>query len=416
MTDVVVIGAGAGGIIAAWRAASLGAKTLLLEKTTRIGTKILISGGGKCNITHDGPMEDVLRAFRPAEARFIRPACYRFSNSQIVKMLTDRGLRVFTRPDGRIFPVQQTAKDVVRILHSYLEEVGVEIRMQCPVTAIAIENQKVVGVHCDKRFLACSQVVLATGGSSYPNSGTTGDGWPWAKQSGHTIVPILAALAPIRIQNLTHRAGIALREVTLRARQNGKSVGTWRGDLLFTHQGISGPATLGISRIVSEYRRQGTVQLEVDLAADCGPEQLKETFLSYLREFPKRQISTYLEDFLPKNLIEEFCATLPLDPALAVSQIPQKTRNKLLEYLKGWPLGNAQEVVLDKGEVVAGGIALDEMDPKTMRSLKCEGLYCCGEVLDIAGPVGGYNLQAAFATGFVAGESAARDAIPTLNE
>ncbi|HWA82049.1 MAG TPA: NAD(P)/FAD-dependent oxidoreductase, partial [Fimbriimonadaceae bacterium] len=156
--EIVVVGAGAAGIIASWRAAQLGAKVLLLEKNPRIGTKILVSGGGKCNITHDGELEDLLRAFRPAEARFIRPACYRFTNREIVKMLTSRGLEVYTRPDGRIFPVHQTAKDVVAILGSYLAEAGVEVRLSTPVKRIAHEGGHVVGVEVADGLISCPRV------------------------------------------------------------------------------------------------------------------------------------------------------------------------------------------------------------------------------------------------------------------
>ncbi|RYG40376.1 FAD-binding protein, partial [bacterium] len=212
--DVLVIGAGAAGIFAAWRAATEGARTILIEKTPRIGTKILVSGGGKCNIVHDGPIEDVLRAFRPNEARFLRPSVYRHPNETIVRMFTDRGLKTMTREDGRIFPVDATAKDVVNVLRSYLDEAGVDLRLESPCTGLAIEDGRVVGatvgayestgaapklsggygakallretggiVHEGDRAsgtILAGATILATGGSSYPNSGTTGDGWKWA--------------------------------------------------------------------------------------------------------------------------------------------------------------------------------------------------------------------------------------------
>lgn len=409
--DVTVIGAGAGGIVAAWRSASLGARTLLLEKTPRIGTKILISGGGKCNITHDGPIETVLKAFRPNEARFIRPACYRFPNHTIVSMLTDRGLRVYTRPDGRIFPIDQTAKDVAAILRSYLDDAGVELRLECSVEGIEANPKGLFRIRTKHGTVTCGQVVLATGGSSYPNSGTTGDGWPWAAQLGHTIVPVRAALAPILLPTPAEHSGVALRDIILKARGNGKVVDRFRGDLLFTHRGISGPAALEISRAVSEALERGPVSLEVDLLPDLTFEEVGLQIVTWLSEHPKRQVRGYVEGVVPKSLANDLlvAADIPLD--MISAHLPQKARNRLIEILKGWQLGMAQEVWLERGEVVAGGVSLDEVDPQTMRSLGCPGLYLCGEVLDIAGPVGGYNLQAAFATGFVAGETAARDAL-----
>lgn len=409
--DVVVIGAGAGGIMAAWRAAGLGAKTVLLEKTARIGTKILISGGGKCNITHDGPLENVLKAFRPNEARFIRPACYRLTNQQIVDMLTSRGLRVYTRPDGRIFPVDQTAKDVVAILRTYLDEAKVDVRLETRVLDVVRDEIGVAGVKSEVGTISCRHVVLAVGGSSYPSSGTTGDGWPWATRLGHSLAPIRAALAPIVMAGQGERAGIALRDIVLKARAGGKELTRWRGDLLFTHRGISGPTVLGISRMVSEALESGPVTIEVDLAPNETFEELSGRLRAWLGDHPKKLVRGFLDQIVPQRLEEPLLAEAGISPTVIGAHLPQKQRNRLVEVLKGWRLGDVDEVWLDKGEVVAGGVALDEVDPQTMRSLKCPGLYLCGEVLDIAGPVGGYNLQAAFATGYLAGETAAKEAL-----
>lgn len=409
MPDIIVVGAGAAGIIAAWRAARSGAKVLLLEKNVRIGTKILVSGGGKCNITHDGDLQDVLRAFRPNEARFIRPACYRFTNREIVDMLTSRGLEVYTRPDGRIFPVHQTAKDVAAILDSYLREAGVEVKLSTPVRRILAENGHVAGVATDGGNIPCSKVILSVGGSSYPGTGTTGDGYPWVKELGHTLVKVRAALAPIYLEIdetwPDQRAGIALRDVLLKAKQ-GKEIARWRGDLLFTHHGVSGPTVLGVSRIVAERIGDGLISLEVDLAPDLPYEALSAHLSDWIRENPRKTLPTYMEVFVPQRLAGSIAPSAGSAP---VSHLSQKAKNRVVESMKGWTLGAVRAVPLEKGEVVAGGVALDEVDSQTMRSLKCAGLYLCGEILDIAGPVGGYNLQAAFATGFVAGETAVLD-------
>lgn len=410
--DVVVIGAGAAGIIAAWRAASIGARTLLLEKTPRIGTKIRISGGGKCNITHDGPIEELLRAFRPNEARFIRPACYRFTNRQIIEMLTSRGLRVYTRPDGCIFPVDQTAKDVVAILQAYLDEVGVAVRLDCPVSEIVRREGRVVGVEAGGS-IECGRVVLAVGGSSYPASGTTGDGFAWAERLGHSLVRVRAALAPILMSISGQEAlpGVALRSVRLKARSGGKEVARWDGDLLFTHQGVSGPTVLGISRKVAEALEGGPVSLEVDCLPGETFEEMGAAIKTWCGAFPRRKLAGFLDGRAPKAIHPLLLAAAGVAEERTSAQASQKERNRLVEALKGLRLGEVREVWLDRGEVVAGGIPLDEVDPQTMRSRVCPGLYLCGEVLDIAGPVGGYNLQAAFATGYVAGETAARDAL-----
>ena len=412
MPDVVVVGGGAAGIIAAWRAAELGAKVLLLEKTPRLGTKILISGGGKCNITHDGEVEDVLRGFRPNEARFIRPACYRFTNRQIIRMLTSKGLEVYTRPDGRIFPVGQTAKDVVAILKSYLDDAGVTVRLEAPVSGIEGHNGLIKSVTVGGETIPASEVVLSVGGSSYPNSGTTGDGWKWAKALGHTIQKVRAALAPLYLENpRTDRSGVALRDCVLKARLNGKEIARWRGDMLFTHLGVSGPTALGISRMVAEKFGEGEISLDVDLAPDQSHEALTEAIVAWTKVNPKRSIGAFVEDLMPSRLAADLLEDAGINGATLSGQLEKKARNRLVAHIKQWPLGKVRTVPLEKGEVVAGGVSLDEVDPQTMTSLKTRGLFLCGEVMDIAGDVGGYNLQAAFATGYVAGESAAKAAL-----
>lgn len=412
-SDVLVIGAGAAGILAAWRAATLGARVTLLEKNERIGTKILISGGGKCNITHEGAVESLLAAFRANEARFLRPSCHRFTNRDIVDMLTCRGLEVYTRPDGRIFPSHGTAKDVVAILGQYLEEAGVQVKPRSAVSGIEADAQGVSGVRVGDQSLPSRHIVLAVGGSSYPGAGTTGDGWPWARELGHAVVKVRAALAPIFFDAAPPMAwaGVALRDCVLKARQNGKEIARWRGDLLFTHRGVSGPTVLGISRVVAERQREGTVALEADLVPDLTFEQISTATREWAANHPRRSVSAFVEDHAPNRLVDAILAAAAVPPDTTGSYLSRKQQNRLVAVLKGWQMGRVEHVPLEKGEVVAGGVALDEVDPRTMRSRVVRGLYLCGEVLDVAGPVGGYNLQAAFSTGYVAGETAAKDSM-----
>lgn len=441
-----MVGAGAAGIFASLRAAELGRKVLLLEKTPRIGTKILISGGGKCNIAHEGAIEEVLKAFRPNEARFLRSSVYRLPNRAIISFFVERGLEVYTRPDQRVFPVHQTAKDVVQILRDELKRRGVALCLEAPVAGLLMEGGRMRGVRVGepkavaplaaaprsgfgaKALLAdvlstvadeglslqsqdieCPRVVVCVGGSSYPNSGTTGDGYPWMKAAGHSLARVRAALAPIALEadGLPDKAGVALRDVVLKARSGGREAARWRGDLLFTHQGVSGPTVLGISRAVAEQMEKDEAALQVDLAPDSAFEAVQEDLASLGRLHPHRRVSGWLEDLVPARLAPELLARCGIAPEKSFGRLGKKERNRLVETVKGWPLGRVRRVVLEKGECVAGGVPLDEVDPKTMSSLKLRGLYVCGELLDIAGPVGGYNLQAAFSTGWVAGESAA---------
>ena len=410
--DVVVIGAGAAGIVAAMQAAKIGARVTVLEKTPRLGTKILISGGGKCNITHDGSIEHVLKAFRPNEARFLRPSCYKFTNKQIVELLTRRGMNVYTRPDGRIFPVDQTAKDVVAILENYLYESGGTVLKETPAIKISHSEGRITGVITNRGEIPCSQVIVSVGGSSYSNSGTTGDGWPWAEEMGHKLVRRLAALAPLYLKlDWESPSGVALRDCVLKARLNGKEIDRWKGDLLFTHQGLSGPCALGISRVVSENFSNGSVQCEVDITPEKTFEELQADLNQYAERSPKKQLISFTESFMPERIAELIHHISGIDPISPCQRVGKKDRNRLIEHIKMMPLGSVRVVPLEKGEVVAGGVSLDEVDPQTLESLKMKGLYLCGEVLDIAGPVGGYNLQAAWSTGYVAGETAANTAI-----
>jgi|CXWL01.1.fsa_nt_gi predicted Rossmann fold flavoprotein len=421
---VIVVGGGAAGIIAAWRAASLGSKVMLLEKTPRLGTKILISGGGKCNICHDGAIEDVLQAFRQNEARFLRPSVYRFPNTSVLEIFTSRGLEVYTRPDGRVFPVRQTAKEVVGILKSVLDDAGVTVCYETPVAGIKFESGIARSVLSNEIEYEADAIVISTGGSSYPNSGTTGDGWAWVREIGHRPVPIRAALAPIYLNMVppphspssnkegvlsafADMSGIALRDIVAKARCNGKEITRWRGDMLFTHQGISGPCALAISREIAEVFPSKEVSVEVDLRPDLSPEEVGSQVTIWVLANPRRQIGTLLESILPEKLVAWFLEGCQVQATMACASLPKSDRKRIIASLKAWTIGFVRAVPLEKGECVAGGVSLDEVEPQSMLSKFCTNLYLCGEILDIAGPVGGYNLQAAFSTGYVAGESAA---------
>ncbi|MEO7715098.1 MAG: aminoacetone oxidase family FAD-binding enzyme [Capsulimonas sp.] len=413
--EVLIVGGGAAGIIAARRAADSGARVTLLEKNERLGMKILISGGGKCNLTHAGSMEEIRRQFRPNEGRFLKPSFYKFTNNQFLEILHARGLRSYVRPDGRIFPVDPAnAKDVVALLTQYVEEAGVRIRYKAPAAGIDVTDGAVQGVRLeDGSTLRASRVIVCTGGSSFPATGTTGDGWRWLSDIGHTIVPLRAALAPMYLADAhVDWSGVALRDIVLRARagREGKEIGHWPGDLLFTHKGVSGPTALGVSREVAE-RDAGAVTPPSTLEADTIPtrsyEDLHAAFRKELTDNPRRTAASLVAPYVPSRLVDPLLAAAGVAGDTRGSQFPAKALKKLVSTLKGWPLGDVRHVPLERGEVVAGGVSLDEVDPQTMHSKIVSGLYLCGEVLDIAGPVGGYNLQAAWSTGYVAGDSAA---------
>lgn len=413
-----MVGGGAAGMIAAWRAASLGASTRLLEKNARLGLKIHISGGGKCNITHGGEMEPLRRAFAPNEARFLNACFRRFTNEDVLAMMARRGVTVHTRPDGRVFPDSGRAEDVVDALAWHMTEAGVRVQTGVPVTSVAAESGAVTGAWSGGHFFQARTVVICVGGSSYPKTGTTGDGFTWARELGHTIVPLRAALGPIYLADgepgkpgrRADWSGVALRDCVLRARSGGREIARWRDDLLFTHQGISGPTALGISRAVALAMEGGAVTLDLDVLPDTPVETLSARVAESHGTLGRRAVRTLLSEWLPERLVPEALLRADIEPSTPLNQLPRKNRNRLAEELKRWSLGTVRVVPLERGEVTAGGVALEEVDPQTMNSRKVRGLYLAGEILDLAGPVGGYNLQAAFSTGYVAGECAAREA------
>lgn len=411
--DVLVVGGGAAGLIASWRAAVCGARVTLLEKNDRLGMKILISGGGKCNLTHAGAMEEIRAAFRPAEARFLKPAFYRFTNHDFLAILHTAGMQTYIRPDGRIFPVEPgNAKDVVAILEQTVRDAGVRVVTEAAVGGLVVEEGRIAGVRVGEKVRRAERVIVAVGGSSYPATGTTGDGWRWAAEVGHTLVPLRAALAPLYLERVESTwAGVALRDVVLRARTQagGKEYVRWRGDLLFTHKGVSGPCALGVSREIGERMAMGLPGggiLEVDLVPDLSFETLQAEIRTELGGNARKTVGGIVDRYLPDRLASPFMQLVGVETSARGAHLAAKALNRLVNHLKGWPLGGVRSVPLERGEVVAGGVSLEEVDPQTMESRRLPGLLLCGEILDLAGPVGGYNLQAAWSTGYVAGETA----------
>lgn len=397
--------------MAAWRASVLGAPVVLFERNRKPGIKLLISGGGKCNITHAGPIDELLRAFLPAESRFLKPALHRWSNDDMIRLLENAGVKTITREDGRVFPLEGTAKDVVAVLESLLQRNTVTVHLGSPATSIEARDGHITGIVANGQTIPSSHLILATGGASYRKTGTTGDGFRWTEELGHTIVPIRPALAPIALRPplpSTWR-GIALRGGRLSAHTNGRTIASWDDDVLITHEGISGPAALELSRPAAVAAERGDVTLEFDFFPSREFDVLDSELTDLVLSNRGKMIGTLLEAWLPNRIVPGLLGSIGADAAIRGHTLTRDTRRSITRLLKSWTMGTVASIPLDRGEVTAGGIALGEVDPHTMHSRKIRGLYPCGEVLDIAGPVGGYNLQAAFSTGYVAGESAARD-------
>ena len=393
------------------RAGSCSAKVLLLEKNKMPGIKILISGGGKCNITNGSDMQSMLEQFGTNECRFLKYSFHTFTNTQLLDLLRQQGVETYARENGKVFPKSHDAEDVVRALQRLMESAYVEI--QLGISATDVEKHEdgsflvttINGIHKTKK------IIIACGGLSYKKTGTTGDGYAWAKKLGHTIVPLRPALAPIYLSPIPppQWQGTPIRECTLMAICGKKIVAKWNGDVLFTHLGVSGPAALEVSKdAFVEFEQGKLVTMHVDFYPEFSVERLEEKLLTDTSSNANRNVINFAEQLVPQRLAEYVLMQSEINGTKKLHQVKKEERQALAAILKQCPLGTVKEIPLDRGEVTAGGVALNEINPTTMESKLVKGLYFCGEILDIAGPVGGYNLQAAFSTGYVAGEAAVK--------
>lgn len=408
---ILVIGGGGAGLIAAWKAASMGAPVAVLERNAKAALKLLISGGGKCNVTHTGSMDDMGKAFVTREERFLKFAFHSFANDDVRKLLDSRGVPTFVRDDGRVFPVSLHAGDVVEALVGCVRSSGGEMKLNTRVTGILSRAGSVEGVTLEDGSVRSSHVILTTGGASYRKTGTTGDGVSWGAALSHRVVPLRPALAPLRVHPPLPAdwRGVALRGGRLFLVSAGKQIDSWRGDILFTHEGISGPAALGLSRRAALALEEGGVTLRFDFFPGTDFTDLDMQLKGMVSDARGKQIGSILCALLPDRIVPHILGQVQIPASTRGYVLTRAARRSIVGILKGWTIGDLDSLDIDRGEVTAGGISLDEISPRTMASKKVRGLYVAGEVLDIAGPIGGYNLQAAFSTGYVAGMSAAHD-------
>ncbi|MFZ4619414.1 MAG: NAD(P)/FAD-dependent oxidoreductase [Bacteroidota bacterium] len=410
--NIVVIGGGAAGMIASWKAATLGNTVVLLEKNPDPGIKILISGGGKCNITNGSDIRTMLKQFKPNEGRFLKYAFHEFTNTKLLELLNSHGVETYLRENGKVFPVSHNADDVVNAFRQLLTDSGVSLRTQSPVREIFKNPDGSFNIKTSKEILRADKVIVATGGSSYQKTGTTGDGFRWMEKMGHTIVPIRPALTPIVLSPTPPSSwqGTPIRECRLMAVCGNKVISEWNGDVLITHFGISGPAVLEVSRdAFIEFEQNHTVEMCVDFFPELTEEALDEKVIAEIGANPSRSVITLTEQMVPQKLAEYLLVNTSITFLKKLNQLSKTERRALVRMLKRCSLGTVKEIPLDKGEVTAGGVSLSEVETTTMESKLIKNLYLCGEVLDIAGPVGGYNLQAAFSTGYVAGTNAGKN-------
>ena len=407
--QVIVVGGGAAGMMAAGQAAKGGAKVLLLEKKEHLGRKIAISGKGRCNLTNEENVSDFISHY-PGNGRFLHGILREFDNVALREFFAHYGVETKVERGGRVFPVSDDAEKVVEALTAFLAEKGVEVRSGIAVEEILVEDGQVKGVRGagQKRYLAPS-VIVCTGGLSYPTTGSNGDGFRFARKLGHSVITPRPALVPLKTSEewVKELQGLALRNVEACLWIGGKKKITEFGEMLFTHFGVSGPIILTLSRQVGDALRGGEqVELRINLKPALSPEQLDARVQRDFQKYSNKQFKNALDDLLPQSLIPVMIRLCGINPEGVVHQISREERKRLVEFLQGLPVTITETLSIETAIVTAGGIDVKEINPKTMASKRVEGLYWAGEVVDVDGITGGYNLQAAFSMGYRAGHSA----------
>lgn len=409
MTKVAIIGAGAAGLLAGIAAAQQGAEVTIYEKMRQPGKKMLITGKGRCNITNACDIPEFIKNL-PGNGRFLNSALHRFTNDDIVFLLESNGLPTKVERGGRVFPVSDKAKDVVDTLVRIFTAAGGRLLTDTKVIDIVLKNGVAQGVRTVSGVYAADSVILAAGGASYPGTGSDGGGVKLAAKAGHTIVPLKPSLVPLESDYpyVDDLQGLALRNVQATLLADGKKIGSEFGEMLFTHFGVSGPIILSLSNLAAGALAEGK---EVDLAIDLKPalseEKLDARICRDFAEYSRKQLVNGLKDLLPQRLIPVVCDMAYLDEDKFVNQISREERQRLLQTLKHFVVPITSTRPIAEAIVTAGGVNVKEIDPKTMASKRVKSLYFAGEVMDVDGYTGGFNLQAAFSSGYAAGSAAA---------
>ena len=395
-------------MMAAIRAAENGASVTLFEKNSRLGRKLSITGKGRCNLTNAADTAEVIKNL-PGNGKFLNSALNSFTTADTVNCFEELGLATKIERGNRIFPASDSAAEVIDVLAKKLAAAGVNVRLNSRVESIIADEKKIRGVEVGGKFIEADAVILATGGASYPATGSTGDGFKFARQLGHTVTEILPALVPLEVEEdfAKELQGLALKNVRLTLMADGKRAAEIFGEMLFTHFGVSGPIILTLSRQVAKLLAEKvSVELLINLKPALTPEQLDARLLRDFEKFRRKNISNALVELLPHALIPVVIDLAFIDENKKIDAVTKDERRRLLEILRALPLTVTATRPIDEAIVTAGGISVKEIEPKTMASKIVEGLFIVGEVADVDGYTGGFNLQAAWAMGNAAGISA----------
>ena len=417
--DVIVIGGGPSGLMAAIAAGEKGARVLLVEKGKILGKKLAISGGGRCNVTNRLPVEEIIKHI-PGNGRFLYSAFSIFNNEDIIHFFENLGISLKEEDHGRMFPVNNKAQTVVNALINELKRLKVDIKTNSPVKTVRYNNERVVGITLENgQEINADSVVIAVGGKSVPHTGSTGDGYQWAQKAGHTITELFPTEVPLTsnetfIKKRTLQ-GLSLRNVSVTVlKPNGKPIVTHQMDMIFTHFGLSGPAILRCSQYVVKALKKFKVDeipIKIDLFPDTNEEDLFQEIIQKLKLEPNKSIKNVLKRDIPERYLLFLLNREGIDPKINYTNIAKEKIRFLVKSLKGLVVNVNGTLPIEKAFVTGGGVAVKEVNPKKMSSKIKEGLYFCGEILDIHGYTGGYNITAALVTGRIAGTNAAKFSI-----
>ncbi|MBU4348528.1 NAD(P)/FAD-dependent oxidoreductase [Patescibacteria group bacterium] len=408
--DIVVIGGGPAGMMAAGRAAELGAKVVLIEKNETLGKKLLISGKGRCNFTHN---EFDIRKFAEKfgrNGRFLYSALALFGAREVINFFESRGVKGKAEQGDRIFPEKGNAQDILNVLVKYLAEGKVNILFNSEVTGFKQEKGKISQVLLRDRQISADKFIICAGGKAYPQTGSTGNGYQWAEQLGQTVIAPVPALNPVKTSEdwVKELQGLSLKNVSLKLFQNGKKQDERFGEMLFTHFGVSGPIVMDMSKNIGALLKNGPVKLILDLKPALDFKKVDKRIQRDWGKFRGRMFKNLLKGLLPLSMIPVIIKLSGIEPEKQVDHITRDERNKLVHLLKELELTPTGLLGFKWSVITSGGIALKEVNPNTMGSKRIENLYFAGEILDLDGPSGGYNLQECWSTGYLAGESAAK--------
>jgi predicted Rossmann fold flavoprotein len=415
--DVIVIGGGPSGLMAAIGAGEQGARVLLIDKGDKLGRKLAISGGGRCNVTNRLPIEDIIKHL-PGNGKFLYSAFSIFNNEDIIGFFEKMGVALKEEDHGRMFPISNRSQSVVDALLEKLKNLNVRVFTNSPVKDIIYENEKTTAVVLKNgNQITTKAVVVAVGGKSVPDTGSTGDGYAWAEKAGHTITELFPTEVPITsnepfIQSKTLQ-GLSLRDINLSVlNPKGKPIISHRMDMIFTHFGVSGPAVLRCSQFVIKAMKKwnlNEVVMSLDVLPDQTVEEVFQKIVQSVKTDPKKSIKNILKGFLPERYLLFLLERAEIDANLQGGTVSNEKIRVFSKLCKTFTFRVNGTLPLEKAFVTGGGVSVKEIEPQTMASKKMNGLYFCGEILDIHGYTGGYNITAALVTGRLAGTNAAKN-------